>query len=313
MTLRITEEAYVGNRQRVTMQRDEAAKFKDATKKAFEKALALPGTQAMGWQISCANNDVLVLKAGPGQHNACVLASQTVQALDDVCYQELLTARALQQKIQALINGGTIPVDHIAAKKFTKFYLNKTHFEKMRGVDRPVAHLSTDPAHKAAHTTEEVLRGRINTFDEKAKVTEAVGFVRHLQHGLIGYHIMEHLTPGRGGEAWVVWDPDKVDAGADLRPEDRASWMERPSWIALMHEMVHAWRLVTGRCVFRPEPLIEEYYEEAMTVGLPPYDRCRFTENAFRSGAGLPLRTHYGQSTKVLTDKAIAKHLYAPK
>ena len=60
--------------------------------------------------------------------------------------------------------------------------------------------------------------------------------------------------------------------------------------------------------MFRPEPLIEEYYEEAMTVGLPPYDGCKFTENRFRQAGGEALRTFYGQKTKIISEDAQRKH-----
>src|SRR5262249_28102080 len=86
------------------------------------------------------------------------------------------------------------------------------------------------------------------------------------------------------------------------------TWMTRPGWIALVHELIHGWRLVTGQCVFRPEPLIEVYYEEAMTVGLPPYDGCKFTENKFRLFGGEPLRTFYAEKTKVISAAAQKKH-----
>ena len=134
--------------------------------------------------------------------------------------------------------------------------------------------------------------------------------MRSLQNGLIGYHIMSHLTPGPGTEALVAWHPERDDAGADLDPSKRAAWMTRPSWIALVHELIHGWRLVTGQCVFRPDQYIEEYYEEAMTVGLPPYDGCRFTENKFRMASGQAaanvLRTEHeshqrGRSAKAQT------------
>jgi hypothetical protein len=84
--------------------------------------------------------------------------------------------------------------------------------------------------------------------------------------------------------------------------------MDRPSWIALAHELIHAWRLVRGCCVFRPSAVSEYYYEEAMTVGLPPYDKCRFTENHFRRTKGLPLRTFYGEDTRNQSMRAAAKH-----
>lgn len=312
MTLRILDQAYMGPGRRETLPAAEAQKFKDAARKAMEKALAVPEGVALGWQISCADADVLVMKAGPKQANTCVMARQGATDLDAACYTEVLSAKALYAKIQALIESGAIKPDNPAVKKFTKFYVapgNAAYTQTTGQREHPIAHRSQDPARKAAHTTEQTLVNRINFLDSRREVNEAVGFVRSLQNGLVGYHVMSHLTPGQGTEAWVVWDPDKEDAGADLPPHERAPWMQRPSWIALVHELIHAWRMVTGRCVFRPAPQIEEYYEEAMTVGLPPYDSCRFTENAFRRKAGLPLRTYYGERTKVLTERAARKHL----
>ena len=85
--------------------------------------------------------------------------------------------------------------------------------------------------------------------------------------------------------------------------------MDRPAWIALAHELIHGWRLACGRRVFRNcGNRGEYYYEEAMTVGLPPYDQCRFTENRLRRLKGLPLRTFYGPETRNQSDHAAEKH-----
>lgn len=167
---------------------------------------------------------------------------------------------------------------------------------------------SEDPAKKAAHTTERILRNRVSEWDSSDKIAEAEGHVRSLQNGFIGYHIMSYLTPGSGADAFVIWDPEMADSGADLEESKRAKRMVRPSWIALVHELIHGWRYVTGQRVFRPDAMIEEYYEEAMTVGLPPYDGCKFTENRFRMSSGEPLRTFYGESTRVISEAAQKKH-----
>jgi hypothetical protein len=151
------------------------------------------------------------------------------------------------------------------------------------------------------------MRDRVGAGQTVSKVLEAVGYVQALQCGLIGYHIMDHLTPGPGTGAWVVWDPDSKSVCTDLPDEKRAAWMDRPPWIALAHELIHGWRLVTGRCVFKPGP-IEDYHEEAMTVGLPPYDQCRFTENRLRHLKGLPLRTYYAEKTQNQSNRPASKH-----
>jgi len=45
-----------------------------------------------------------------------------------------------------------------------------------------------------------------------------------------------------------------------------------------------------------------------MTVGLPPYDQCRFTENRLRHLKGLPLRSYYAESTQNQSNRAASKH-----
>src|SRR5262249_11047147 len=125
---------------------------------------------------------------------------------------------------------------------------------------------------------------------------------------LIGYHLMNELTPGPGTSAIVVWDPAVTDVSGAVDPSKRAPWMTRPAWIALAHELIHAWRLVTGRCVFAPMIRGEDYYEEAMTGGLPPYDGCKFTENRFRQAKGLPLRAFYGPSSQAQSVRAQTKY-----
>jgi|GEM_PF-7098061 len=129
--------------------------------------------------------------------------------------------------------------------------------------------------------------------------------LNELQRGKIGYWLMEHLVPGDGAGATVRWGPDithVMPAGADNPP----TWSERPPWIALAHELIHAWRMVTGRLVFHPRT--EMYHEEAMTVGLPPYDRCPFTENRFRERAHQARRSYYGITSQAKTEKAVGKY-----
>jgi Effector protein len=319
MAMRILAETYHGNLDRRTMPDDEARKFKEAVKKAFEKILAYPIGIELGKEINSADCDLSVLKAGEEQGNHCIPERQGPEDLKQACYKEVLDVNLLYAKIGQLTSTGKITADHPAVKKFSKFYFaeqkggKREQYTEMLGAGKnkvpyPIAHKSPDEAKKAAHTTEGTMRGRVWLQEGEAKINEAVGYVRSLQNGLIGYHLMSYLIPGSGTAAFVVWDPEMADAGADLGESERAAWMTRPGWIALVHELIHGWRLVTGQCVFRPEPLIEGYYEEAMTVGLPPYDGCKFTENRFRLYSGEPPRTFYGQKTRVISRAAQRKH-----
>lgn len=58
--------------------------------------------------------------------------------------------------------------------------------------------------------------------------------------------------------------------------------------IMLGHELVHAWRQMTGKRL-----VSSGWEEEMMTVGLGPAASFEFTENKLRSEAGHPLRTTY--------------------
>jgi len=59
--------------------------------------------------------------------------------------------------------------------------------------------------------------------------------------------------------------------------------------VALGHELIHAWRVLAGRVLYR-----YGWEEEAMTVGLPPYSNMKYTENRLRiEFGGLAIRPEY--------------------
>ena len=139
-------------------------------------------------------------------------------------------------------------------KKFKKYYVspaNDPYWVKMETKSParenelyPIAQKSQDQARSAAHTTEDTLRDRVKNPSATGKaITQAKGYVHSLQNGLIGYHIMSHLTPVPGTDAFVAWGPEGEDPGAKLPESQRAAWMTRPTWIALAHELIHGWRL----------------------------------------------------------------------
>jgi hypothetical protein len=241
-----------------------------------------------------AGHELLILRAAPAVGNKCMQTDASIKAGAAACYKELLSFESLCKKVQELTDACRITAQHPAVKKFMKFYGrqarggNREAYEYGRGQEvLPLAHK----------------KGEQRQLEEVAGDNK----VSSLQRGLIAYHIMDFLTPGPGTGAKVLWDPKSVGVCMDLAANRRAAWMDRPPWIALAHEMIHGWRLVTGRCVFQPGG-IEEYWEEAMTVGLSPYDGCRFTENRFRHAKALPLRTYYAESTLNRSKAAAAKH-----
>jgi len=98
------------------------------------------------------------------------------------------------------------------------------------------------------------------------------------------------LTPGRGcacdieinierpGQCWT----------------DGSRTLRYPT-ICLAHELVHAWRGMTGRMLYATTDQAD--LEEVITTGLPPYNFEKFSENIFRSqfpdDPDLPMRTSY--------------------
>jgi Effector protein len=310
MTLRIDgAQIYKGNAQLVPSSGNDADGFESAVKTALERIRSTEVGGSLLSAIEGATNEVLIVKPGQDVGNTCVQSDQSPKACIAACYLEVLDIQSLYNKIGSLTKCGQITAGHPAVKKFMKFYFLKDRggrmeeytFKQGKG-EYPIAHKSQDEA----HTTDSRLREKMKWFMEE--VPEAVGSIEFLQRGLVAYHIMDHLTPGPGTGAWVVWDPLLDRVHTDLPAERRAAWMDRPPWIALAHELIHGWRLVTGRCVFRPGRGIENYYEEAMTVGLPPYDQCRFTENRLRHFKALPLRNFYGESTLNQSSRAALKH-----
>lgn len=92
---------------------------------------------------------------------------------------------------------------------------------------------------------------------------------------------------GSGSSALVLFDPD-MPAGPDG---------ERPNWIALGHELIHAYHYVTGTCA-RPltgstnaDSGLSE--EEMQTIGTGGYDGHIPSENWLRESAKFPKRTKY--------------------
>lgn len=81
---------------------------------------------------------------------------------------------------------------------------------------------------------------------------------------------------GSGAEMRVVFEQEELP--------------NEPLWLIVGHELVHAWRIMKGRRIFE-----NGWEEEAMTTGLPPFSRLKFSENRLRSEAKLPMRDKYAK------------------
>jgi hypothetical protein len=310
MTLRIAEQYFTTNRQLQPLPPEAAPAFQKAALAALTELDATPLGHRLLEEIRQAGPEVLIVKNGPGVENMCTQKVQDDNAFNAASYREVLSVGVLRSKLDTLLEAKTIPADHPSRRKYTKFHGEQSVYRIPIDKDRkaPIAHKEKG---SLTHSSETTLRTNLKfaAFDgDMGDVNKTVTRIGYLQNGLVAYHVMEHLTPGSGADVFVVWDPALEDTGAKLPPGDQAAWMRRPAWLGLAHELIHAWRVVTGRCVFRPTPFSEEYYEEAMTVGLPPYDRCPITENRLRQARGLATRSYYGSKTQAQSVAAQKKH-----
>jgi Effector protein len=104
-------------------------------------------------------------------------------------------------------------------------------------------------------------------------------------------YLYDFLTPGDGCSCYVVFNHlrDNLSERHKRYLPNSHNWMNRPPGIALGHELIHAWRVVSGRVLFD-----YGWEEEAMTVGLPPFSNMPFTENRLRvEYGGLAVRPDY--------------------
>lgn len=106
-------------------------------------------------------------------------------------------------------------------------------------------------------------------------------------------YLYDFLTPGPGSDCHVGFNHKKLTYSEDHKRHLPASeyYKNRPLPVALAHELVHAWRVMVGRVLYR-----YGWEEEAMTVGLPPYSNMKYTENRFRvefDSSGLAIRPEY--------------------
>lgn len=117
-------------------------------------------------------------------------------------------------------------------------------------------------------------------------------------------YLYDFLTPGTGESCHVNFNHLRDNLSDDHKKylPPGLTWEHRPPAVALGHELIHAWRVMSGRVLFP-----YGWEEEAMTVGLPPFSNMPLTENRIRVDWGnLAIRPHY-EFIKMRTDLVSAK------
>lgn len=121
----------------------------------------------------------------------------------------------------------------------------------------------------------------------RPKVSEWMSNPNIVQVGIDKSGPKPRFVGGPGSSALVLFDPD-FPAGPDG---------DRPGWVALGHELVHAYHYVTGTCARALSGSTDTdsglSEEEMQTIGVAGYDRQVPSENWLREGASLPLRKTY--------------------
>jgi len=108
-------------------------------------------------------------------------------------------------------------------------------------------------------------------------------------------YLYDFLIPGEGCSCYVEFNHKRDNLSDEHRQylPMTHTWEHRPPAIALGHELIHAWRAMSGMVLFD-----YGWEEEAMTVGLPPFSYMEFTENKLRvQYGGLAIRPDYQNIT----------------
>jgi len=121
--------------------------------------------------------------------------------------------------------------------------------------------------------------------------------IRQPGNGLLTDPAFQKTTGGVGCSAIARWNPSNTIPGTTI---------ERPSFLALAHELIHCLHFITGDCARPPTRQFDLTIdsglaeEEARTVGIAVYDyptkSLGPSENEFRAAFGQPKRDAYAPS-----------------
>ena len=106
-----------------------------------------------------------------------------------------------------------------------------------------------------------------------------------------------YIEPGNGAEATIkIARSIGEEAGlSGVRRHWRSLWGSlkfEEGHVVVFHELIHALRLMQGRRV-----VDRGWEEEAMTIGLPPFQKEEITENKCRQACHLPIAQKHGDAT----------------
>jgi Effector protein len=198
------------------------------------------------------------------------LLARAIKDQNAVLYQQELTAAlgnaerksgVTKQFVAGQLTSGLTPITYIGAKN----------------VGAAVA--------PATATTPKAMLALLDDLTSGRTTTRPAGFDEAIQRIL-----REWLTPGRGCATDIEINVERPSQCWS----DGQKTLRYPT-LCLAHELVHAWRGMTGRMLLVGSQDDSNDIEEVITTGLPPYNYETFSENIFRTQwpDEMPLRTSY--------------------
>lgn len=146
------------------------------------------------------------------------------------------------------------------------------------------------------------LAGGLGTIDEdliRTYMTTATPIPSEILWRLI-WILRGSLTPGTGAAAAIRIGYSIGEWEQGMEPKE-SRWPWRSAWgtlkvqdghVIAFHELVHAWRIMMGTRI-----VDTGWEEEAMTMGLQPFENEKFTENKYRRACKMQLATKHGSAT----------------
>lgn len=128
----------------------------------------------------------------------------------------------------------------------------------------------------------------LDSEEELIEIEQLKRKVTPSQYFLLMVHLYQWINPGPGCSTSIRFDATAHPRHADKSIYQR-DYQKSALHIVLGHELIHAWRMMSGRRFYQGG-----FEEEQMTVGLPPFANMRFTENKLRAESGFAIAPKYG-------------------
>ncbi len=146
------------------------------------------------------------------------------------------------------------------------------------------------------------LAGGLGTIDEnliQSYITTPTPISSEILWRLI-WILRNSLVPGTGASAVIRIGQSIGEWEVGMEPRG-SRWPWRSAWgtlkvqdghVIAFHELVHAWRIMMGTRI-----VDTGWEEEAMTMGLQPFENEKFTENKYRKACRMQTATKHGSAT----------------